>query len=345
MNNYRILNAVGNISDDYFLEALSYRERRKIIKHFNKIAASILVGMLLVGISINAFMPVYARNLPFVGNVFALIQDKLHTGGWYSNYAFKIGDKVTDNGINITMSEAYCDGINLYVSFIVESETAFDTWSSDKYIKSQLDYNGTVYIEYNERRLPLNDFGLTGLEGKFTDAHTFVGAKSFTLNGDTFPDKFLLDMRINSIGLLTGKADKKYVKGDWHFAPSISVNSGDVVTYEINKEVSGHTIDKVVVTPIYVTIYTSYPDIYRETTSYEVRTYTDGQTDEDISSQGEYGHTSGITQIPRVRVNNKLHIYVVNSATISETDLARGTQKVSKEHSIVSTDITINSQK
>ena len=58
--------------------------------------------------------------------------------------------------------------------------------------------------------------------------------------------------------------------------------------------------------------------------------------------QGEYGRTSGITQIPRIRVNNDLHIYVVNGPTLGEDGLACGTQKVSKEHAIVSADITID---
>ncbi|MGP1489345.1 MAG: DUF4179 domain-containing protein [Peptoanaerobacter stomatis] len=313
-----------------------------MVKYFSKVAAAILAVMIITGFALNAFMPVYARNLPFVGNAFAFIQDRLHTGGAYSNYAFEIGDKVTDNGITITMSEAYCDGVNLYVSFVVESENAFDTWTTDGYINSQLNYDGTMYIESTEGRKSLDDFGLTGLEGKFTDAFTFVGVKSFTLKGDVFPDKFMLDMEIKSVSLITGKAYTEYVKGDWHFAPSINVNSVDVVTYEINKEAKDHTIDKVVVTPIYVTIYTSYPDIYGDTTSYEVRAYTDGHIDEDISSQGEYGRTSGITQIPRIRVNNELHIYVVNGTTLCEDGLACGAQKASKEHAIVSADITID---
>ena len=93
------------------------------------------------------------------------------------------GDKVTDNGITMTMSEAYCDGVYLYVSFVIERDTAFDTWTTDEYIKSQLNYDGTMYIESSEGRKPLNDSGLTGLEGKFTDAFTFVGVKSFSLSG------------------------------------------------------------------------------------------------------------------------------------------------------------------
>ena len=156
MNEHKFLNAVGNISDEYLLEALSYRERKKMVKNFSKAAAAILLAIIITGLSLNVFMPIYARNLPFVGNAFAFIQDRLHTGGAYSNYAFKIGD------------------------------------------------------------------------------------------------------------------------------------------------------------------------------------------DEDISSQGEYGRTSGITQIPRIRVNNDLHIYVVNSPTLGEDGLSCGTQKVSKEHAIVSADIKID---
>ena len=96
---------VGNISDEYLLEALSYCERKKMVKNFSKAAAAILLAIIITGLSLNVFMPIYARNLPFVGNAFAFIQDRLHTGGAYSNYAFKIGDKVTDNGITMTMSE------------------------------------------------------------------------------------------------------------------------------------------------------------------------------------------------------------------------------------------------
>ena len=61
-----------------------------------------------------------------------------------------------------------------------------------------------------------------------------------------------------------------------------------------------------------------------------------------IPSQGDYGRTSDITQIPRIRVNNELHIYVVNGPTLGEDGLVCGTQKVSKEHAIVSADITID---
>lgn len=342
MSDQKFMSAVGNIRDEYLLEALPQHQKKKnMVKIVGRVVAAVFAGIIVTGFSLNIFLPVYARNLPLIGNAFTFIQNNLHVVGGYSNYAFEIGDKATDNGIAITMSEAYCDGVNLYVSFVVESNEPFETWTSGEYIKRQLDYDGTVYVESSEGRMLLNDFGLAGLEGEFTDAFTFVGVESFSLNGDTFPDEFMLDINIKSVSLMTGNSDKKYVKGNWQFAPTIDVNADDVVTYEINKEVNGHTIDKIVVTPIYITIYTSYPEIYYGTTNYEVRTYTDGDVDEDISSQGEYGRTSGITQIPRIRVNNEMHIYVVDGTTLCETGLARGTQEESKEHAIVSVDISI----
>lgn len=343
MSDQKFMNAMGNIKDEYLLEALP-QNRKKInnIRNFSRIAIAVFALVVVVGLSLNAFMPVYARNLPFIGNVFAFIQNNLHVAGGYSNYAFEIGDKAEDNGLTITMSEAYCDGVNLYVSFVVESEKPFSSYTTGEYIKRQLDYDGMIYVDSKDGRKQVNDFGLAGLEGEFTDDFTFVGVDSFSLTGEEFPDEFTLDMDINTVSLMTESSNKEYIKGNWHFAPAIDVNSGDVVTYEINKEANGHTIDKIVVTPIFVTIYTSYPEIYFGTTNYEVRTYTDGGADEDISSQGEYGRTSGITQIPRMRVNNDMHIYVVDGTTLCKSGLERGTQEESKEHAIVSLDISID---
>jgi hypothetical protein len=343
MSEQKFINAVGNIRDEYLLEALPKGQRKKkayII--ISRVAAAMITLSLIGSLSINVFLPVHARGIPFIGSVFAYIQDNLDFAGIYSNYAFEVGDTVSDNGLTVTMSEAYCDGVNLYVSFIVESDEPFSSFTTGNYIKRQLNYYGETYIESKEGRKSLDDFGLAGLEGEFTDDFTFVGVEIFSLEGDTFPDEFVLYMKMNSISLLPENTNNKIVRGDWRFTPTVEVNTEDVVTYEINKEENGHTIDKVVVSPIMVTIYTSYPDIYYETTNYEVRTYTDGGDDEDISSQGIYDATSGITRIPRYRINKNMHIYVLDWSTLCKTGFERGTQAESKEHAIVWADVTID---
>ena len=60
MNEHKFLNAVGNISDEYLLEALSYCERKKMVKNFSKAAAAILLAIIITGLSLNVFMPIYA---------------------------------------------------------------------------------------------------------------------------------------------------------------------------------------------------------------------------------------------------------------------------------------------
>lgn len=342
MTEENFLDSVTNIKDDYILEALPLNQRkRKVYRIISRIAVACLLVIVAAGISVNAFVPVYARNLPFVGSVFTYIQDKLHVAGLYSNYSFEIGDVATDNGMSLTLKEAYCDGVNLYVSFVAESEKPFISQKVDDYVKGQLDYDVNAYIESEEGRKRLDDFGTAGLEGEFTDNYTFVGVDVFSLTGEKFPDEFTLDMEVNSISLMTENTDKEITKGDWRFSAPISINTDSIITYEVNKEENGHSIDKIVVTPIFVTIYTSYPDIYSGTTNYEVRTYTDDHADEDISSQGQYKATSGITQIPRNRINQDMHIYVVDASTLCKSGLERGTQEESKEHAIVSYDFTL----
>lgn len=350
MNENKFIKAISNINDDFLIEALPRlskdAKRKNDIKVVGGVVAAVIAFVMVMGALLNICVPIYARNMPVVGGVFAYIQDKLSVAENYSNYASKIGETVESNSVSITLSEAYCDGVNLYVGFVVESKTPF---ASDDYMEKQLDYAGEAYIKSGNSKVKLDDFGIAGLEGEFKDEKTFVGVEVFSLTGETFPNEFVLDMKINSIGLLPAKKmsvlpikyKKNTIKGDWRFATNIVTNEGDVEVYEINKTINEHSIDKVVVTPIYATIYTSYPDIYYETTNYEVRAYTAG-TDEDISSQGEYGVTSGITQIPRSRiVNNELHIYVVDISTLCKSGSERGTQQESKEHAIVSIDLSL----
>jgi len=45
VNDHKFLNAVGNISDEYLLEALFYRERKSMVKYFSKVAAAIFAAI------------------------------------------------------------------------------------------------------------------------------------------------------------------------------------------------------------------------------------------------------------------------------------------------------------
>lgn len=263
---------------------------------------------------------VSVRTIPFFGSVFAFVQNKLDVAGLYSNYAFQIGDSAVDNGITVTLSEMYCDGTNLYAGFVIESEKSFSEISPDDYNSNvQLDYAGDSYISSGTDRMILDNSGVTGFEGQFIDEYTFVGIETYSLDGFVdgfdFPSEFAFEMKIDT---------------------------DDVVTYEINEEVNGHTIDKIVVTPIMITVYTSYPDLYSGTTRYQVKAFSDLSPNEDITHHGRNDATTAITQIPRNRVDHDLYIYVFDRDRLCKTGAERGLREEIEEHAIVWTEIYID---
>lgn len=356
--NAKKIDIMDFINDEFILEAApvhvfdkQYMRRNEMKRVFIRImsasAGFFVVFAFIFFAAINIYMPVYARTIPFLGSAFAFVQDKLDFAGVYSNYAFEIGDTAADNGISVTMSEVYCDGTNLYVSFVIESETAFSEMSSDDYLKGQLHYEGDAYIIDGANRIRIGKslgVGVSGLEGQFSDEYTFVGVESFSFDSDAsnFPSEFEIEMEIHSIGIIESHSmDIKTVNGNWIFLTPIKSNVDDVVTYEINKEVNGHAIDKVVVTPVMITVYTSYPDLYSGTTRYQVKVYGDSMSDKNISIKGRYGETSGIDQIPRNRVDNRLYIYVIDYEQLCESGKKSGKREDIEEHAIVWAEVYI----
>lgn len=78
-----------------------------------------------------ATYPAAAAKLPIVGRVFRYIQEKLEFGGNYEGYADEIGAVYSNNGISVTISEAYCDGTVLVLSYKVESKMAFRSYPEE----------------------------------------------------------------------------------------------------------------------------------------------------------------------------------------------------------------------
>lgn len=357
MNTKLFSEAMSEVNDKYYEEAASYEHKRKKYhygkegetrKNMKKITIRIMAAcatfVLMFFTAINIWAPVYARTIPLLGNVFAFMQDKLDVAGLYSNYAFQIGDSAVDNGITITLSEMYCDGTNLYAGFVIESEKSFSEISPDDYnINMQLDYAGDSYISSGADRMILDDSGVTGFEGEFVDEYTFVGIETYSLDGFDFPSEFAFEMKIDWIGAMhTRGIIGTPVNGNWIFSVLVKSNTDDVVTYEINKEVNGHTIDKIVVTPIMITVYTSYPNLYSGTNRYQVKAFSDLSPDEDITHHGRSDATTAINQIPRNRVDHNLCIYVLDYDQLCKTGAERGSREEIVEHAIVWAEIFID---
>lgn len=72
--------------------------------------------------------PVLAQKIPFIGKVFEYLQEQLDFSGLYSHYAVDQGDVANSSGLKVTISESYCDGLNLYISYEIKSEKPYDDY-------------------------------------------------------------------------------------------------------------------------------------------------------------------------------------------------------------------------
>lgn len=285
------------------------RRQRIVTSVFFAAVASMLAA-------VNIGSPVLARNMPFVGSAFAYVQDAFDYFGLYSKYAYKVGDRAENNGISITMSEVFYDGLNLYVAYVIENDKFEKERKNTGYLAKQLDYHADSYIICDGIKFDLlyKDTGTAGLEGDFPDERTFVGMETYYLEKEDLPSDFKLHVDIDSVGLFDGAQNR----GEWVFDVEVHNDKDKLETYEINIENEGHTIDKVVVSPVMVTVYTSYPDIYKGTVRYMVEVYSDISPDMNIGLSGVYYDTNGVTRIPRNLIGKRLDIYVIDADSLAD---------------------------
>ena len=236
----------------------------------------------------------------------------------YEGYADEIGAVYSNNGISVTISEAYCDGTVLVLSYKVESKMAFRSYPGDTSTSVQMHYDAENVKNDNGKLIELEESGVAGLEGKFLDETTFVGIEMLPLWEGSYPEEFELNVSIFGFGLQDDKnKDVYWIPGNWRFKVPVRVNSEDIQTYEINKRNGEYSIDCVKVTPLITTVYTTYPgDEYADAPfDYLVQAYGT-LFERDISRMGRYDGVHGVhgvTMIPTKEIGDRLDIYVVDT--------------------------------
>ena len=337
--------AMNDLEDKYVLDALPKKmEKNKYTFYFGlpkKITCAVAAFsmFLILMITIGAMNPVFAKKLPFIGSVFHYIQNEMDFAGLYDNYADEIGEQAENNKISVCISEIYCDGNNLFLSYRIESEIPFKDYVDKEYVQSQMDYTNIITIK-DFPELRLNDYGIRGLEGKFLDDYTFAGAETYSLGEMEFPDSFTLDISINSWILMLMDGSEYSILGNWKFSIPVTVNKKDINTISVGMSNQGHSIDKVVVSPVMITIFTSYPDVYGDSVNYEVLVFSD-LSDQDITFAGVYDSTEGISKIPRSWVGNVLDIYVLDHSSHSALGAEGHLYENIKKYAIVHTQIDL----
>jgi len=203
---------------------------------------------------------------------------------------------------------------------------------------SQLDYTASYCITSEDESYKLTERGITGIEGKFIDENTFVGAEVFILQEKTFPDTFKLQVDISSIN--SPCDSNASINGYWKFDVNVDCNRDDVIIYDLDVCNDNHSIDKIIVSPVMVSIYTAYPNLYSGTVHYRVAVFSDLYPDEEIEKAGKYTDTTGVTLVPRNKIGNELYIYIYDASKFEEGEVINDKNTI-MNHSIVSTEIKL----
>lgn len=338
------------VDDKYIIESLPQRSNLKtnMMLHFRKksyfksLVSCILIiciVMLILCMSNTAL----AKSIPIINQVFSYVQDILDFSGPYSNYSTEIGSSVKSNGVIITLDELYYDGSSIYVSYIIKSEIPFFK-NIDDIHDSQFQFETQTLLSSNDKTIRLDNWGTTGLVGHYLDEYTYVGADTYFLdiNNYSISDQISLKINIDEVGsiFLNGSLPSP-IKGKWTFDVTTSVNYENINEYIIGIENEGHRIDKVITSPIQISIFTSYPDIYRNTVHYQVLVYNDLNNDSHLGSFGLYDYTSGITRIPTTSVDEDIYIYVIDDRRLDKNKIDWCSQSEIASHAIISAHVKL----
>ena len=240
---------------------LKYTKSKK-----RKIAIGAIAACLVLIVTFGAINPALAAKLPIVGRALEYIEKNIQFPGNYSEYATSVNEQVSDNDINVTLSDILCDGEGLYVTYIVKSKEPFKyTSRGDKLLDGDQLITGEEYSKVSFSNKELDNTGIAGLEGKFIDENTFVGMERYYLTSleTQIPDNFDFQVKLTSIetiGLKQEDKEQKFI-GNWEFKVPVKVDKSISKNIEINyKKDNGFSLDSVMITPFNTLISISHPN-------------------------------------------------------------------------------------
>lgn len=252
---------------DIFIDEVidrTYMKKSKDIlkKTLGGMAASVAL-FVVVGIS----KPAIASKIPVIQNVFEEIQNNIKSSGKYSKYATSVNESISNNGVEVTLSEVICDGESLYVSFIIESEKPFRNLGYD-IVENQILYEGKGKVSFTNENL--DDGGIAGIEGKFIDDNTFIGVEKYNLgflgreSEETIevPDNFEFEINMKSLRAIPIIGDDKEElirEGKWAFKVNVDVDKSISKRIAINfKNKDEIEIKELVITPFEIKVLTQH---------------------------------------------------------------------------------------
>ncbi len=261
-----------------------YRRRKDKMNKFGKIGKCVaaVVAAAVIGIAgLGYFNPVLAAKIPLIGKIFEKVEDDATYSGDYTDKKTVLTNEdsvgnldtsdytVSDKGITLTASEAYCDGYSIFLTVNIESEDADFTHIPEHYTGMNAADNRTSAGFYIRGTWSVDGSSPEWLEntfdGKVIDNHTFAGmlkinlAEKHTGNGE-------LSLNVNGLGydddrMLDGEeiSASHWTDGSWNIAIPFGINTTDAKTIEVGEKKGNITLEDVVVSPYQVIVHATTP--------------------------------------------------------------------------------------
>lgn len=276
------------ISDN---EIRIHKRRKGKMSKFGKIGKCVaaVVAAAVIGIGgFGYFNPVLAAKIPLIGKIFERVEDDAIYFGDYTDKKTVLTNEdsagnldtsdyiVSDKGITLTVSEAYCDGYSIFLTVNIESEDADFTHIPKHYTGMKVADNrtaagfyidGTWSVDGGSPELLRNTF-----DGEVIDSHTFAGMLKIDL-AEKQTGSGELNLNINGLGydddrMLDGGeiSASHWTDGSWNIAIVFAVNNTDVKTIEVGEKKGNITLEDVVVSPYQVIVHATTPGEQRELT-------------------------------------------------------------------------------
>lgn len=225
-------------------------------------AAAAAVCIMFAGTTVLVSNPALAKDLPIIGNIFERMIEARDANpyGYKNTVAYdKINENAQpatgiaeNNGVEISVSDAYCDGYNLYFTLSVRTESedinAADTVGLEK-IDEESGTSTPFWVEINGEPV--------GLNSNFTKSENglFVGIAEidkYTLKDRVFPEQFQVTAGIDSVtGMYPGDTSKvpAVIVGEWNLAFDVTKDESKNKVFDTQAESNGFAVKKVVQTP------------------------------------------------------------------------------------------------
>jgi hypothetical protein len=268
-----------------------HKRRKDKMGIFKKIgtgvAAAVAAAVLGVG-GLGYFNPVLAAKIPLIGKIFEKVEEDATYSGDFSDKKTVLTKEdaagnldtsdytVSDKGITLTASEAYCDGYSIFLTVNIESEDADFTHIPRHYTGMNIADDKTAagfYIDGKWRVDGRSDEWLENtFDGEVIDSHTFAGMLKINL-AEKHAGSGELSLTVNGLGydddtMLGGEeiSASHWTEGSWNITIPFEVNETDVKTIEVGEKKGNITLEDVVVSPYQVIVHATTPGKPRELT-------------------------------------------------------------------------------